>query len=106
CTGCKGAVTSEYWARPTLIGQCPDCRYIACEKCHVSFKKGSCFCQNSNFGNKYCTMGDSLLGGKRYTGDRHPQYPLHPRENALKLEDASRPCGNCGEVQLCFRKEY
>ncbi|KAF9025135.1 hypothetical protein BDZ89DRAFT_988689 [Hymenopellis radicata] len=112
CTGCKRAFNSEDYARLDLIGQCPDCGYMACEKCHVSFKKGSCFCQNSNFGNKYCIMEprwyhwSSLPGGKRYIGDRHPQYPLHPRENALKLEDTPRPCGNCGEVNLCFKKEY
>jgi hypothetical protein len=69
---------------------------------------GTCRCQTSNFGVKYCLSGPSYLDGdgrKPYHGDRHP-----PMAGSGYDEDAyegkERPCKNCGVVARCLKKEH
>ncbi|KII88509.1 hypothetical protein PLICRDRAFT_110179 [Plicaturopsis crispa FD-325 SS-3] len=105
CTGCNVKFDHEYYADD----DCPDCGYMACESCVSHHSRGSCYCQNSNFGRPYCIMDPawyhmSSRTGKSYKGDRHPGNPEEYREGVL--EDEPRECGNCHKVARCIKKEY
>ncbi|KAJ7252768.1 hypothetical protein B0H12DRAFT_1017978 [Mycena haematopus] len=104
CTGCNTKFSRDYEADDV----CPDCGYSACESCVSDTSSGSCYCQNSNFGNPYCIMSPrwyhmSSRTGRSYKGDRHPD---EEEEEADAFEKKPRKCGNCGELKLCLRKEY
>ncbi|KIM87710.1 hypothetical protein PILCRDRAFT_814400 [Piloderma croceum F 1598] len=86
---------------------CDDCGYITCESCACSHYRGSCYCQNSNFGTPYCTRAPAWYHGGRagsYVGDRHPEEYVYEHPEAF--ETTPRQCGNCGEVKLCLKKEW
>lgn len=72
CTGCGVEFGEEY----VVDQDCPDCGYLTCESCSCSYSKGvfdilpikyralfrqtgSCYCNDSNFGNAYCSQGTS-----------------------------------------------
>jgi hypothetical protein len=84
CTGCHDAFRvddddDDEGVTPT--DECPDCGYMACESCSCHHSRGtyrslpptrdecwmpmcdagSCYCTNSNFGRKYCGMGEFSL---------------------------------------------
>ncbi|KAK7012221.1 hypothetical protein R3P38DRAFT_1585417 [Favolaschia claudopus] len=103
CTGCNVKYSRDDMADDL----CPDCGYSACESCVCHHSRGSCYCQNSNFGRPYCIMNPqwyhmSSRTGRSYKGDRHPDYDEDPDA----YEEKPRKCGNCGEVKLCLRREY
>ncbi|KAF7332680.1 hypothetical protein MKEN_00151000 [Mycena kentingensis (nom. inval.)] len=111
CTMCNTRFIPE--ERLIIEGDCPTCGVVVCESCVVHERRGTCYCENSNFGRPYCLMeprwyhASSSPIWKPYRGDRHPakeycddRYPEEPRE------DAPRACGNCGKLERCFKKEY
>ncbi|KAI0080951.1 hypothetical protein K474DRAFT_1657116 [Panus rudis PR-1116 ss-1] len=105
CTGCKRGFNEEY----KCYRECPDCRYMACERCEVRELEGSCYCPNSNFGHSYCLMEPMTYntagpGGKIYSGDRHPKYAKEYREDMYEPEP--RACNNCGMVTKILKKEF
>ncbi|KAI0630005.1 hypothetical protein C8Q77DRAFT_1139879 [Trametes polyzona] len=106
CTGCNVKFTSDY----PCEDECPDCGYLACESCVCHHSKGTCYCPNSNFGRKYCSMEPRWYhtdgSGRSYKGDRHPEaYPDEPYPEEY-YEDETRACDNCGEVTKVFKKQY
>ncbi|KAJ7281562.1 hypothetical protein C8J57DRAFT_1056248 [Mycena rebaudengoi] len=110
CTGCNVRFTRDYPARDT----CPDCGYTACESCVCHDRRGSCSCQNTNFGRPYCIMTPthyhmSSRSGKAYTGDRHPDYRgnlvVQGPERDTMFEKSARECCNCGETKICMTKK-
>ncbi|KAJ7091340.1 hypothetical protein B0H15DRAFT_778494 [Mycena belliarum] len=108
CTGCNVKYDEEEYIAEDV---CDDCGYTACESCVSHHSRGSCYCQNSNFGRPYCIMEPrwyhmSSSTGRSYKGDRHPDDPWFVEENAELFEDEARKCGNCGETKLCLREEY
>ncbi|EIW52396.1 uncharacterized protein TRAVEDRAFT_75375 [Trametes versicolor FP-101664 SS1] len=106
CTGCNVRFTEDY----PCDGECPDCGYVACESCICDNNNGTCYCPNSNFGNKYCQMEPRYYhtdgNGRGYGGDRHPE--LFPDEAYPEdfYEPEPRACNNCGEVAKLLKKEY
>ncbi|EJD52357.1 hypothetical protein AURDEDRAFT_158083 [Auricularia subglabra TFB-10046 SS5] len=118
CTGCNVRYTEDYPADQT----CPDCGYTTCESCACHDSRGSCYCQASNFGYKYCEREPrpyhlSSHTGKLYSGDYHPDESKTENGPTVRpdlYEDAPRKCNSCGEVKLClkpgsarwYRQEY
>ncbi|KAJ7281565.1 hypothetical protein C8J57DRAFT_1298033 [Mycena rebaudengoi] len=108
--GCNVRFARDYPANDT----CPDCGYTACESCVCHNSRGSCYCQNSNFGRRYCIMAPrhyhlSSRNGRAYAGDRHPDYRgnlvVDGPEQDTMFEKRARECGNCGESHICMTKE-
>ncbi|KZV86224.1 hypothetical protein EXIGLDRAFT_653423 [Exidia glandulosa HHB12029] len=109
CTGCGVKFDEEYYIDE---GPCPDCGYVACESCSCHNSRGSCYCEKSNFGHKYCEREPqyyhiSSRTGRLYKGDYHPDtttseidHETHPE----LFEKEPRECNNCGEVKYCLLK--
>ncbi|KAJ7612725.1 hypothetical protein FB45DRAFT_1117295, partial [Roridomyces roridus] len=75
CTGCN----QRFGGRDEVeVDQlCPDCGYTTCESCSCHHSRGTCYCQDSNFGHPYCDRFPqwyhfSQRTGRSYTGDNHP----------------------------------
>ncbi|KAJ7073398.1 hypothetical protein B0H15DRAFT_869198 [Mycena belliarum] len=110
CTGCKLKFGSEIGKRDEL---CPDCGYAACADCACHNRRGTCYCENSNFGHKYCGRVPewyhcSSRTGRVYRGDNHPDpydAELHAVP-AAQWEAAPRTCGNCWQTKLCLKRGY
>ncbi|KAL4249339.1 MYND-type zinc finger protein samB [Abortiporus biennis] len=86
CTGCNVRFNGDY----PCADECPECGYQACESCDVHHSKGTCYCQNHNFGRNYCEMEPrwyhrSGRTGKSYSGDRHPDEGYIMRFTRLTL---------------------
>ncbi|KAF8215502.1 hypothetical protein K438DRAFT_1704395 [Mycena galopus ATCC 62051] len=110
CTGCGLQFGGEN-GKPQ--GICPDCCYVACESCICHNRRGTCYCDNSNFGHKYCDRVPEWYhygarSGKLYRGDNHPDAYLAKIHgvSADEWEDEPRMCGNCGETKLCLVPGY
>ncbi|KDR81711.1 hypothetical protein GALMADRAFT_59073 [Galerina marginata CBS 339.88] len=111
CTGCNGKF-KEDWLE--VDQECPDCGYITCESCSCHDSKGTCYCQSSNFGYKYCDREPQTYhfgkGGRPYNGDYHPSkqggYELNRDDLPEAFEDVPRACSTCGETVHCLKKEY
>ncbi|CAA7271611.1 unnamed protein product [Cyclocybe aegerita] len=110
CTGCNERF-KEDWVE--VDQECPDCGYITCESCSCSNSRGSCYCQDSNFGYAYCSQEPrSYHRGKKggFMGDYHPAkedgYDLNKDDCPKMFEKEPRPCNRCGKVVQCLRKEY
>ncbi|KAF8200514.1 hypothetical protein K438DRAFT_1822105 [Mycena galopus ATCC 62051] len=96
CTGCRLKFGGEN-GKPDEL--CPD--------------PGTCYCEDSNFGHKYCGRVPewyhrSSRTNKLYRGDNHPaEYDaqLHTVPSD-KWEKEPRKCGNCGESKLCLVPGY
>ncbi|KAJ6607482.1 hypothetical protein B0H10DRAFT_2071474 [Mycena sp. CBHHK59/15] len=111
CTGCNVKYVEDGSEEYMADDVCEDCGYSACESCVCHTSRGSCYCQNSNFGRPYCIMEPrwyhmSSRTGRSYKGDRHPDDPGFVKANADLFEEKARKCGNCGETKLCLQKEY
>jgi len=112
CTGCgikfaKDDYDEDEDEKLYAEEACDDCGYMACESCACSHSRGSCYCQNSNFGTPYCTRVPAYYHGGRagsYDGDRHPEEYVYEHPEAF--EATPRACDNCGEVTLCLKKEW
>ncbi|KAK6991798.1 hypothetical protein R3P38DRAFT_3090981 [Favolaschia claudopus] len=110
CTGCKKKFGSEI-GRPDET--CPDCHYTACASCACHNRRGTCYCENFNFGHPYCGRVPewyhaSQATGKVYRGDNHPEASdasSHGIPDA-QWEAEPRKCGNCGEVKRCLIPGY
>ncbi|KAF8144374.1 hypothetical protein K438DRAFT_1874251 [Mycena galopus ATCC 62051] len=110
CTGCRLKFGGEN-GKPDEL--CPDCGYVACEDCACHNRRGTCYCEDSNFGHKYCGRVPewyhrSSRTNKLYRGDNHPaEYDaqLHTVPSD-KWEKEPRKCGNCGESKLCLVPGY
>lgn len=109
CTGCNVKFSEEY----EVDGDCPDCGYMACEGCSCSNSRGSCYCENSNFGHPYCQSAPqhyhvSSRTGRGYRGDRHPNesWGVSASTHPEAFEAEPRVCNNCGKVERCLKKEY
>ncbi|KAJ7760073.1 hypothetical protein DFH07DRAFT_816803 [Mycena maculata] len=114
CTGCRLRFSKDNdrdAREPNEI--CPDCGYVACDDCICHNRRGTCFCENSNFGHKYCGRVPEWYHfgartGKVYRGDNHPDKydaELH-KTPAGEWEKEPRKCGNCGETKVCLRPGY
>ncbi|KZV86234.1 hypothetical protein EXIGLDRAFT_681208 [Exidia glandulosa HHB12029] len=111
CSGC-GVVLLE-GARSTADDVCHDCGYTVCKPCGKSKTKGSCLCENSNFGTEYCVWEPRMhhvcgANGELYNGDYHPviAYTDFPRERYPDMyESAPRRCNNCGKNKWCMTPE-
>ncbi|KAJ6520705.1 hypothetical protein DFH09DRAFT_1287438 [Mycena vulgaris] len=110
CTGCSLRFGGANGA-PDLI--CPDCGYVACESCSCHNRRGSCYCEDSNFGHKYCGRVPewyhcSSRTGKVYGGDNHPdEYDAKLHDVPVSRWEAEpRECGNCGERKRCLVPGY
>ncbi|KAJ6561684.1 hypothetical protein B0H19DRAFT_887431, partial [Mycena capillaripes] len=106
CTGCK----LRFGGRIGEIDQtCPDCGYVSCESCSCHNLRGTCYCENSNFGHGYCGRIPEWYHygahtGKVYCGDNHPDKydaELHAVP-ASQWEEEPRKYTNCGETKLCL----
>ncbi|KAJ7871905.1 hypothetical protein B0H14DRAFT_2723398 [Mycena olivaceomarginata] len=107
CTGCRLRFGGQN-GKPDEI--CPDCGYVACEDCACHNRRGSCYCEDSNFGHKYCGRVPewyhcSSRTGKVYRGDNHPKDSSHDLPADL-WEKTPRQCRNCGEIELCLVPGY
>ncbi|TFK30033.1 hypothetical protein FA15DRAFT_575175, partial [Coprinopsis marcescibilis] len=106
CTGCN-----ERFSEDNPDDQvCPDCGYATCESCSYSNSRGSCYCENSNFGEFYCDRVPKYYHCSSHTG-RHCKGDHHPEEYTAQdspelFEARPRKCGTCGEVKLCMKKKY
>lgn len=108
CTACG----MEYSPLFLADQRCPDCGYTTCAPCGTHREKGSCYCQDSNFGWRYCEREPrpyhmSSHTRQLYSGDYHPdakatEYGPDVRRDLY--EDAPRRCTGCGEVKLCLKK--
>ncbi|KAJ7211625.1 hypothetical protein GGX14DRAFT_448903, partial [Mycena pura] len=110
CTGCALRFGGENGEPDTI---CPDCGYVACESCVCHNRRGSCYCENSNFGHNYCERVPewyhcSSRTGKVYRGDNHPDEYLAKLHDlpADLWEKGPRKCRNCGEAKLCLIPGY
>ncbi|KAI0330833.1 hypothetical protein GY45DRAFT_1345711 [Cubamyces sp. BRFM 1775] len=106
CTGCNVRFSRDY----PCEDECPDCGYVACESCACDSSSGTCYCPQSNFGRKYCSMEPKWYhtdgNGKTYRGDRHPEtYPGEEYPDEI-YEAEPRACNNCGEVTRVFKEKY
>ncbi|KII88521.1 hypothetical protein PLICRDRAFT_627202 [Plicaturopsis crispa FD-325 SS-3] len=108
CTGCNAKFVASGEYRYVAASTCPDCGYVACESCVCHETKGTCYCQNSNFGHPYCGREPrwyhmSSRTRKPYKGDRHPEGRDYRDEI---FEAQPRECGNCHKIARCLKKEY
>ncbi|KAJ7105011.1 hypothetical protein C8R44DRAFT_807453 [Mycena epipterygia] len=110
CTGCKLRFGG-------LIGEvneiCPDCGYAACDDCICHNRRGTCFCEDSNFGHNYCGRVPEWYHygartGKLYRGDNHPEESDAKSHGipASQWETEPRKCRNCGEEKICLIPGY
>ncbi|KAH6904517.1 hypothetical protein BKA70DRAFT_1297015 [Coprinopsis sp. MPI-PUGE-AT-0042] len=111
CTGCNSKWDEDEGLYCDQT--CPDCGYSTCESCSCSNNRGSCYCEDKNFGHFYCDRVPkyyhvSSHTGRRYTGDRHPDasYDINPKDDPELFEEKPRKCRTCGEVKLCMKEEY
>lgn len=110
CTGCGVRFRGEYYVDS---GPCPDCGYVTCESCSCHNSRGSCWCENSNFGHKYCAREPrsyhiSSRTGRSYKGDYHPDKVVTDLSHDTMpeaYEDAPRKCNNCGEEKWCLNPQ-
>ncbi|KAF8200423.1 hypothetical protein K438DRAFT_1582639, partial [Mycena galopus ATCC 62051] len=119
-THCTGCVLKFGGRNGKPDGICPDCGYVACADCICHNCRGTCYCDDSNFGYKYCERGKSRYStygtqfhygarsGKLYRGDNHPEKSLAKDHQvpASTWEEDPRVCGNCGETKLCLVPGY
>ncbi|KAJ7101216.1 hypothetical protein B0H15DRAFT_769556, partial [Mycena belliarum] len=110
CTGCGGRFGGRIGERDLL---CLDCGYAACLDCSCHNRRGTCYCENSNFGHKYCGRvpewyHSSSRTGKVYRGDNHPDAYLAESHHvpASQWETDPRTCTNCGETKRCLKPGY
>ncbi|KAJ7612711.1 hypothetical protein FB45DRAFT_939597 [Roridomyces roridus] len=114
CTGCQVRFSpSNDREQQEAYLICPDCGYAPCSRCACHNRRGTCYCQDSNLGYKYCDSVPewyhfSQRTGCPYTGDSHPsrgEAKMHQvPESAWETEP--RQCGNCGEVKLCLNPAF
>ncbi|KAJ7612716.1 hypothetical protein FB45DRAFT_843282 [Roridomyces roridus] len=118
CTGCQVRFSPNNdmeKQEANLI--CPDCGYVACSNCACHNRRGTCYCQDSNFGHKYCGRVPewyhfSQRTGRPYSGSNHPDHEdakMHKVPESV-WETEPRQCGNCEELKVCltpgFRCQY
>ncbi|KAJ7679309.1 hypothetical protein DFH06DRAFT_1166286 [Mycena polygramma] len=112
CTGCELVFRDDSRdGKPITI--CPDCGYVACESCACHNCRGTCYCDDSNFGYKYCDRVPEWYhygarSGRKYRGDNHPSVGGAKDHGvpASQWEKEPRRCGNCGETKLCLIPGY
>ncbi|KAJ6573717.1 hypothetical protein B0H10DRAFT_1837841, partial [Mycena sp. CBHHK59/15] len=110
CTGCRLRFGGQ---NGDPDGICPDCGYVACELCICHNRRGSCYCEDSNFGHKYCGRVPewyhfSSRTGKVYRGDNHPDE-FNAKSHGIpdsQWEEEPRECRNCRETKVCLIPGY
>ncbi|KAF7326253.1 hypothetical protein MKEN_00478300 [Mycena kentingensis (nom. inval.)] len=111
CTGCN--IRFNPAERADIMGDCKQCGMVLCESCVCHEKRGTCYCENSNFGKSYCKMeprwyhASSKPVWKAYHGDRHPaKESCYEKYSEEPREEEPRECGNCGQVERCFKAKF